>query len=329
MRLSEPLTRGTYIGGHEAAAIVGVHPHLSRADVWMKLTGRKPATSTPSDAMVRGLIVEHGLLRYVDHRLAKLVDYAPLTPTPFASFWQDDDVAFFGGSPDGVCAFGDSLVEVTTATERTRYLWGAEGSDRIAAHKYIQALWYMGLTGRGAAHAWCFFVDSDELLHYVVPRREERITELRDAAEAFWFDHVLADRPPAVDDAADPELLQAIYPKAILESTPASPSLQRAAAEYEIARAAAKVCEIEKKKCGVRLRAIMGDAAMSEWDGGSVYWTSTKLPPAVDWNAVANEIASDARLPMATFTDVVNRNTGSFDGARQLRVFTKKKRGAR
>jgi putative phage-type endonuclease len=319
MLLDEPLRRGTYIGGHDAVAVVGLHPHLSRVDVWRRMTGRVPAdTARPSPAMMRGLICEPGILEYVHREHHALVRDARGS---FASFFVDDDVPFFAGSPDGLTKDGRGIIEVTTCTSRNRHLWGAEGTDQVAKHKGLQAQWYMGITGRHVAHVYCFAVDSDELLRYVVPRRDPAIDVLRDSAEQFWLDHVVEGIIPPPDAAVSDELATALWPKATRPETQATPEIIELATRYAHARDLEKTAAATKEESAIKLKLLLKDAAKCVWDGGSIHYTSSKLKPSVDWNLVASKLATQFGVDEAAMAKLTNECTVERNSARSLRVF--------
>lgn len=310
--------RGTYIGGHDAARIVGEFPYgAGAADTYAAVVHRRVIEQTPR--MLRGLLFEPGFAAWVEDLRG--------VPQKRDVFVIDDDVPFFAGSVDAIEDGGRVIHEFTTTTTDSRHMWGVPNTDDCARHKWIQSQWYIGmLPGFEEAHVWCFVVDGDEdPLHYVVARNELAIAELRSRAEAFWYDHVLARVPPlpGVHDVFgdDNEALNACFPSATapeLADVDAEFVLQ--AQKYASFRAAQKMAEVEKKSAAAKLKAMLGGHEGGRWDGGSVSWKSHSIGAKTNWEAVAYELAKIGRVNGEVWSGLVREQTFEAKSIRSIKV---------
>jgi len=316
------LERDRYIGGHAVAAILGLHPHTTAGDVYAALALGSNEDISDKPAVKRGRIIEPALLTYVEDEQGRELkrDW----------FVLDDGIPFFGGTVDGADDTG--LVEVTTFNSNSRHLWGANGTADAATHKWIQSQWYMGITGKQRADVVALCVDTDELLHYPCPAIEDAIVEMREAAEMFWWDHIIAKKPPDPTQWGKAHLdgmthmLDAIYSKEEADKVDPTPELIEAARQYKAAHEALKVWESEKKSAANRIKANLADAGRSQWDGGRVQWTSHKLKAATDWQAVAETMQDELGIDLGTYQEIVQRRTKERFAKRTLRVYLTKKK---
>lgn len=310
--------RGTYLGGHDAARIAGVMPWgAGVADTYASVVLKNRTPMTPR--MLRGLLFEPGLAAWVAEQRG--------IPHERDVFLMDDDVPFFAGSLDAVETGGEVMHEFTTTTTRSSFMWGIPGTEDCAKHKWVQAQWYMGLDARlREAHVWCFLVDGDELpMHYIIPRNEVAIGELRTRSEAFWYDHILPRVPPlgSAFDASANEALDKLYPKSSGPIIDASAELVDAAQQYADARAAMKQHEEAKESAAARLKAALGEHQGARWPGGSVSWKDRPLGEKIHWESVAHELALRCKVDGAVFNGLVAENKYEARSVRALRVSVK------
>lgn len=314
----ESRVRGSYLGGHDAARIAGAFPYgAGAADTYAHVVH---GTRAPMNgAMLRGLLMEPGLAAWVEEQRGVKQERDV--------FLRDDEVPFFAGSVDAI-EVGDRVMhEFTTTTTRSAHMWGVPGTEDCARHKWIQAQWYMGmLPSLVEAHVWCFMVDGTEgPLHYVVPRNEVAIGELRDLCERFWLEHILPRVPPlaGVHDSDANEALERCYPHATGPIIDADAELVAAAEQYATARAVVKEHEEAKDTAGARIKAILGEHVGARWPGGSVSWQERSIGRKVNWEAVAHEVALKVGFDGAVFNGIVREQTFEARSVRALRVSIK------
>lgn len=334
MTLIEPKerrARGSYLGGHDISAIVGMHPYRTIGDVYAECALEEKNTLDASKGPLRrGRIIEPGLLRE-----ARQMDEVPIGKWREDVHVVDADVPFFAGTLDGALYRREmvdggiaTIYEVTTCTSRTLSLWGEPGTDDVAKYKWIQVQWYMGIVGAERARVFLFVTDRDELREYTVQRSGSAIEELRAEGERFWLDHVLTMRPPppsAFGVIGDPlstsELMDRLYRAAPdgkeIEPTP---ELVSAAHDYGEAREAMDAAEARKAAAATKMKSILEDATLAKWQGGRVSWTKNKATARVDNDALIAELAKRASLDAAGLAGLQKTFTAMREGPRVLRV---------
>jgi predicted phage-related endonuclease len=332
LTLSPPLVprlrmpRGTYLGGQQVAAILGVHPYMSIGHVYERSVYGTDDVDPQRPAIRRGRIVEPGLLEE-----ARTIDEVPADRWHRDVFVRDASVPFFAGTCDALVVGTErpieTIYEVTTCSTRTVHLWGT-GVEDCARYKWVQAQWYMGITGAKSARVLCLVTDDDTLLEYTLARDGQAIEQMRDVAEAFWLDHVLERVPPRPDAfgiLVDPEgasdVMDRIYRAASDgREVEASPLIVEAAHRYGLAREAVKAAEAERARWAATLKGELGDATLARFDGGRVTWTKNKDSVEVDLDGVITDLAKRAQLSESDLAAVRALHTTSKPGPRVMRV---------
>jgi putative phage-type endonuclease len=308
--------RNSYLGGHDASAILGLNPYASAGDVYAKVVCGHEVEQTPR--MLRGLIVEPGMIDYVRGQRQQ-----PAIEND--CFFLDDRVPFFGGSVDGVESprviheikstlahgWGGDLAE----------RWGPTNSDDVERSAWLQCQWYMGITGARETHVWLLILDDDEEpRHYTVARDDGVIRTLRDAAEAFWWDHVVLKVPPSVACISS-EAAQRLHPVGVKGlAAEVTDSIRWHAEAYALARATAKAAELAKQNAGAILKGALGEAEHCKWSGGSITWRARTLTMQTNWEAVAYELARKATIDGSVFNGIVRENSHRPWSSRALTV---------
>lgn len=320
------MPRGTYIGGQQVAAILGVHPYMSIGHVYERAAYGTDDVDPQAPAIRRGRICEPGLLAE-----ARALDGVPPERWRTDVFVRDAEVPFFAGTCDALVLGADrpvdTIYEVTTCSSRTVHLWGT-GIDDCARYKWVQAQWYMGITGARQARVLALCIDDDDLLEYTVPRDGLAIEQMRDAAAAFWLEHVVAGTPPKPDAfgiACDPRGASDVMDRIYRASTdgreiPASPEIVAAALAYAAAREAKKAAECEMARWAATMKGILEDATLARWPAGRVTWTRNRSSVEVDDEAVLNEIVTRTGISETDLAAIRARHTRSKAGPRVLRV---------
>lgn len=320
--------RGSYIGGPDAAAIVGANRYATSADVYARIVhGFRPERNA---RMLRGLIVEPGLIDYAaEWRGVEIARDC---------FWLDDRIPFFGCSIDGSEPDIDRprVIHETKSYRPSAHgmehdeKWGPTDSDDVEPSAAAQCQWEMGISGAREAHVWMFRLDEDaEPYHYVVQRDERRIREMRDACEAFWWDHVAVKIPPPVAPY-DEDAARAMYPTSVKDRRiEPTAEIYDAAMKYAAARTMRNMGEAGMKVAGAVLKNALGSAETCSWDAApeigrwkaSISWKSAQLTePVTDWETVAHQLAERFKIPGHIFHGLTKENTRRPYTARQLRV---------
>jgi predicted phage-related endonuclease len=193
-------------GCSEVAALIGVHPWLTLAQLWAIKSGRlDPDPENP--AMRRGRYLEETALRI-------LADEKPdwhVTPNPMpgGSFFSDPDNRLgatpdaFAGKPPDILETG--LIQVKSVAPHTfKREWlndghgpGAAGEVDIPLHVTVQTLMEMHLTGCTWAVVAALVVDSGITLHVLDVKPIDGLIEtLIEKNREFWRFVESGTRPP-------------------------------------------------------------------------------------------------------------------------------------
>lgn len=196
--------RKSYIGGSEAACIVGMNPYSTNVDLWELKTGRRKAEDISDNPYVRYGTNAEGFLR----ELFRL-DF-PQYNVGYAehNMWLNSDYPFAHASLDGWIEDRDGrkgVLEIKTTTIQNAAM-KERWNNRIPDNYYIQVLHYLMVTGFDFAILKAqlkWDIDGDVLCkvqHYYIDRTEveDDIQYLISAERKFCEYLVRDERPPLV-----------------------------------------------------------------------------------------------------------------------------------
>lgn len=192
--------RKGYIGGSDAAAVVGLDPYKSRYSLWAEKTGRIPGPETTITMRAGTYLEEFVAQLYQEQSGTSVVTVDTILTNsryPFACANIDRQV-------EGE----DAILEIKTTTSPTviRMLRGGEYPERW----YCQMTHYLAVTGFERAYL-AALADCKELFTFTLERDESEIAALMDAEAAFW-ELVKNDTPPTPDGTdASTEAIAKIY----------------------------------------------------------------------------------------------------------------------
>lgn len=177
----------------DVAAIVNLHPYRRPVDVWMDKTDR--ALPFLGNMRTRwGNILEAPVRDDYAERYGVRVEVPGTLQHPVITWAM--------ATPDGICyrpryAVPVNGLEVKTHGWRAADDYGAPGSDEVPMYELIQCAWNMFVTG---LDKWDLvaFIDNQPV-DYHLYRDDELIGMLREEADKFRVDYVLADVPPLPD----------------------------------------------------------------------------------------------------------------------------------
>lgn len=273
--------RATYIGGGDAAPILGVSPYKSILDVFLLKLGLKKEEFTKSQirAMTRGkreeprivddLIEDYGVKvvrrsmpgapnRYVDPEhdfLAAEIDFEfEVTAELLRQFELPE------GQEDRMF---DLVGTVQNGEVKTVHHWasdkfGEEGTDEVPVEYYTQAQHGMMVSQRQLT----MFVVRDGFTStiYWVLRDDHGIEGMRAQEVAFWNDFLLTRTAPEARTLPDVyELFRRVPPKRVEVSTEIADAVHELAEQRDAARVAETKAEDLKFRIGV---AALGEGAI-------------------------------------------------------------------
>lgn len=332
------LPRGTYIGGHQMSAIIGMHPYSSIGDVYAQCAlGISGITDDEVDAdpsspnvLRRGKICEDGVIEYIERVCLGL----PSGTLKRDVFVVDKDVPFFAGTIDAAEVDDDGKIvhvhEVTVTSTRASDAWGIDGDPGGASkYKWIQCQHYQGISGATGGTVWLFIADTGEIRRYPAAKKNSAIESMRNDAEMFWLEHVLPKIPPTIECeslgawAVAETSIDAIYQNedgGLLDSTA---EIVKAANDYAEAREDVKSHEDKKRGSAAKIKSLLADHSASQWDGGRVSWKRNKPREKTDYEAAFKHLAQEQGLDGDELHAVSQKFTTKKDGPRILRVTIK------
>jgi putative phage-type endonuclease len=195
--------RSSYIGGSEAACIVGMNPYQTNVDLWELKTGRRQAEDISGNPYVRYGTEAEAFLR----ELFRL-DYPQYTVGYVENnMWLNSEYPFAHASLDGwlTDSYGrKGVLEIKTTTIQNSAM-KERWNNRIPDNYYIQVLHYLFVTGFDFAilKAQLKWDYGGEVMcqtkHYYIDREEvaDDIALLIEAEQKFC-EYLVSDKRPAL-----------------------------------------------------------------------------------------------------------------------------------
>lgn len=193
--------RTSFVGGSEAAALVGRNPYMTNIDLYRIKTGQQARENIDNKDYV---IYGHNAEPYLRELFA--LDY-PEYKVGYVdnNMWLNDEYPFAHASLDGWLTDRDGrkgILEIKT-TNILQSMQKEKWDHRIPDNYYCQVLWYLGVTGFDFAILKAqlkYDYDGDIFLttkHYHIERSEveEDITYLMQRG-AIFAEHIKAKKEP-------------------------------------------------------------------------------------------------------------------------------------
>lgn len=258
--LSERETR--MIGGSDIAALVGLSPWATPLTVYARVVAGDSEKDSP--ALKRGRLLEPVIRQlYADETGVELLGPASLRhPTkPWVRASLDDRARRRGR--------GRHAAEYKSQWPTELSKWGDAGTDEVPDYYGCQTQWYLGT---GLASGEIEEDTADVVALFLGVEETPRVYHLKhdadvygwmlEAAERFWTDHVLPQKPPPPTRPADEgEAVRRLYsrerePLAPFDSLPAEE--RGAVLAYLDARREAKASNDLLESAEVRLKLALG-----------------------------------------------------------------------
>jgi len=216
--------RSLFLGGSDAAAVMGLSPWATPVELWEQKTGRKKKDA-PSPSMQKVYDRGHRLEPFirdmvVDKLRANGLDVELVT---YNERYVDPEHDFLSCEIDfelrltGEVVIGDEVVmldgehvngDAKSVTGFARKKWGEEDTEDVPIEYAAQFMHGLMITGRRLCLV-AALKSFDDVGIYWVRRDDETIDGMRQKLVSFWVDHVLADVPP---DPLDFDDIKALFP---------------------------------------------------------------------------------------------------------------------
>lgn len=253
--------RSHYIGGSDAAAVVGLNSYSSPYALWAEKTGKTPGFAGNLATEV-GTFLEEFVAQKFAQETGKKVRKCNLS-------FLNSQYPFAIANIDREIIGEDAGLEIkTTDSLNLKKFSGGE----YPANYYAQMVHYMAITGKKRWYL-AVLIGNKEFKWFVLDRDEAEIAALMTAEAEFW-ELVKTDTPPAVDGtAATSETLKTIYAESddsVCDLTAFSANLQ----QYMALKKQIKELELLADEAANKIKEFMGASGGGECDGFKVSWKS-------------------------------------------------------
>lgn len=253
--------RSHYIGGSDAAAVVGMNAYSSPYALWAEKTGRVPGF-TGNLATEVGTYLEEFVAQKFAKETGKKVRKCNQS-------FLNSEYPFAIANIDRDIVGEDAGLEIkTTDTLNLKKFKGGE----YPANYYCQMVHYLAVTGKQRWYL-AVLIGNKEFKWFTLERDEDEIAALMTAEADFW-ELVKKDTPPAVDGTkATAEALGAVYANsndAVVDLNGFGLDMRK----YSALKEQIKELETQAGEIVNRVKAFMGEAGRGECAEYKVSWKS-------------------------------------------------------
>ena len=251
--------RSHYIGGSDAAAVVGLNAFSSPYSLWAEKTGKVPGFAGNLATEVGTYLEEFVAQKFAQEtgkKVRKCNQSFLNSLYPFAIANIDREIV---GE--------DAGLEIKTTSEMN--LKKFKGGE-YPANYYVQCVHYMAITGKQRWYL-AVLIGNREFRWFTIERDEAEIAALMTAEGDFW-EYVKNDIPPPVDGAdATSEALKTIYAESnetVVDLTAYSAIIQ----QYTALKKQIRELETIAEESANQIKVFMGESGGGEYDGFRVSW---------------------------------------------------------
>ncbi len=257
--------RKGYIGGSDAAAVVGMNPFCSPWSLWAEKVGAAPEFEGNLATEV-GTYLEEFVAKKFEAETGKTVRRCNLSMVNDKYPWAIANI-------DRDVVGEDAGLEIKTTSElNTRRFKNGE----YPANYYCQCVHYLAVTGKARWYL-AVLIGNREFKLFTIERDEDEIKALMEAEEEFWNGHVLTQIPPEADGSkATTEAIRQAFPEA--EDQDEEADLREADTwleNYMELGEQIHALEQEREKNANRIKALLGSRATGEASRYSVSWKNS------------------------------------------------------
>ena len=255
--------RRRYIGGSDAAAVVGLNRFASPYSLWAEKTGRTPGFGGNLATEVGAYLEEFVAQKFAAETGKKV---RRVNQSLFNS-----DYPFAIANIDREIVGEDAGLEIKTTSElNVKRFSGGEYPENY----YVQCVHYLAVTGKVRWYL-AVLIGNRELKIFTIERDEAEIAALMAAERDFWS-HVETDTPPPADGApATTETLQALYAQGSEDHTVDLFGYREELEQYMDLGRRIKELEAMQAEAANRIKAYLGDAACGTCGGYRATWRNT------------------------------------------------------
>ena len=276
MQLQQP-DRATYIGGSDAATILGVSPWQTRYQLWVRKTGLISEQTDPAKEKIfaRGKRLEPVILQMFEDETGLHVDHRNRR-------FQDAEYPFLAAEIDGET--GEENIDAKTAQPFARHLWGESGSDEIPIYYTAQFMHGLMVTGRDFCHV-AAMIGLDDFRIFKIQRDDDLIALIREKELEFW-DLVQSQTPPPIETAED---ALSVWPTSHLETAEVTEGVVDLVQELKLVKAQIKGLETREAELRDAILPAFQDAEAIEHAGRILATWKTQNASRLDQKTLASQ----------------------------------------
>jgi len=282
------------IGASEAAAVLGLSPWATPADVWARKLGLTE-DAPESDAMAFGVRVEGLIVDWYIERTGNSTSTAGTMDDPGGRpIYATPDRIVYRTSPPGPRLL---LEAKSTRSCDEGAGWGEEGTDAIPDGYLVQVAVQMACADLDRCDVAALDLSARRLRVYRVDRDRETERAIMDALAEWWERYVVRREAPPNTPAA-----VRWRRESTADLLPAPPEALFWLDALRQARDQRKALEAAEAEARAALEEIIGPAAgLDAGAAGRVTWKATKGSARVDWEAIARDLGATPEV-IAKFT---------------------------
>lgn len=253
--------RSQYIGGSDAAAVVGLNAYASPYSLWAEKTGKVPGFAGNLATEVGTFLEEFVAQKFAQETGKKVRKHN--------QSFLNSQYPFAIANIDREIVGEDAGLEIkTTDSVNLKKFKGGE----YPANYYCQCMHYMAVTGKQRWYL-AVLIGNKEFKWFAIERDEDEINALMTAEADFW-ELVKTDTPPAVDGTqATTEALKNVYADSdelVVDITAYSANIR----QYMGLKKQIKELESLADEAANKIKAFLGSSSGGVCDGFSVSWKS-------------------------------------------------------
>lgn len=254
--------RSQYIGGSDAAAVVGLNPFSSPYALWAEKTGQMPGFSGNLATEV-GAYLEEFVAQKFAAETGKKVRKCNQSFLNSAYPWAIANI-------DREIVGEDAGLEIKTTSElNMKKFKGGE----YPANYYCQCVHYMAMTGKQRWYL-AVLIGNRDFRWFTIERDEAEIAALMGAEADFW--ELVKNRTPPVADGsrATTDAIKTIFAESSEDTVDLTLKLPALLQYIDLDKQIAEL-ETLRDEAANRIKSFMGEAGGGECDGYRVSWKSS------------------------------------------------------
>ena len=206
------------IGATDAAAVLGVHPHITPYDLWLIKTGRKEQATILTEQKLR-IRNAHESTIADEYSISHGVKLQKVNQTLYHPQHK-----FLFCHMDRKVVGLKKVIECKSSISWMAKNFGKSGTDEVPPYYIIQMQYFYLITGwrEGEIAA---LIDIDDFREFPIPANEKIIAFLEEKCVEFWTKYVMTDTPPPLTNRNDVEQMFPTVTTSFQEAEPAAINL--------------------------------------------------------------------------------------------------------